>query len=756
MEESAYASSWASRWLPILLALIPWFWIFAPLLTENQFYLSEDGVSLQVTYPLFHMLGIALQDGHLPLWTPLIGNGYPLMAEGTAGVMYPLNLLLFRYVSPFLAYQMALVVAPLVSLVTGYYCLRHRDHGRSAALAGALCFALGGYALGHLRHLNLLQGMSMLPLVLMFGERFLARRQIGDSALCAAAAAVAILAAGMECGLFIGVMLVILVLVRGGEPADIGRMIGVPLSSGLHGWPRFWGSLRLLPIVVFLAGLVAAPQLMLTQDLASAALMHGGRSAELAARGAVSTSSLLHFLAPLLHGNPATGSYSLQDLHGETLGYIGVLGLLLALISLVATIRGDRRGVFPWILLGLSLLAAMGEATPVAGLVQLIPWSVWIAYPGRFLLLSTLALSLLVPIGLEAAASLLQRRHHRWVQSIGGYLPGLALVIIALELGQTGSQMLRWIPAEEVTGSSLTQKSMPGLGSYRLLDIDHIGGADLPSRSAELVWRKWPETRALLRANYSMVQDVAVVGGVVSLPLKAYRELEVLLGEKIQRGLDGGLALSDEALKLIYFLGVRVIATLSEIHQQALIPLEPVPIPGMDTPVRLYGLEDPFPRAYLSRTLRPCSHDETLSRILMGRFASGWAPCREVDEVPEAEPDESSGAAGYFHIQARGLWFVEYRVNLLNPGFLVVRESGAPGWRSFVNGLEVDTVPVDLIHRATPVPKGEHVVRQEYQPAGMGMGLFLNLLGLLGVTLVIVISRSRAQQLEALQRQGMG
>src|SRR5947209_521610 len=34
-----------------------------------------------------------MQQGHLPLWIPLIFGGYPLFADGELGMLYPLNLL---------------------------------------------------------------------------------------------------------------------------------------------------------------------------------------------------------------------------------------------------------------------------------------------------------------------------------------------------------------------------------------------------------------------------------------------------------------------------------------------------------------------------------------------------------------------------------------------------------------------------------------------------------------------------------------
>src|SRR6266571_8932282 len=42
-------------------------------------------------YPVFTALGAALGRGELLLWTPQMFTGFPLMAEGQTGVLYPPN-----------------------------------------------------------------------------------------------------------------------------------------------------------------------------------------------------------------------------------------------------------------------------------------------------------------------------------------------------------------------------------------------------------------------------------------------------------------------------------------------------------------------------------------------------------------------------------------------------------------------------------------------------------------------------------------
>src|SRR5690606_37824349 len=80
-----------ASWLSItLLALLPfllfWRWL---LRGEVLFW----GTPLFQFWPWHHLVKEALWAGHLPLWSPLLGNSTPLLANLQTAVFYPPNLL---------------------------------------------------------------------------------------------------------------------------------------------------------------------------------------------------------------------------------------------------------------------------------------------------------------------------------------------------------------------------------------------------------------------------------------------------------------------------------------------------------------------------------------------------------------------------------------------------------------------------------------------------------------------------------------
>src|SRR5207245_5411073 len=109
---SSPALAWAraaGRELPWLAALaLAALLVHLPTLLTGDYAYEADTV---VQYwPLTRWLGARLAEGGLPLWIPGIFGGYPILADGELGELYPPNLLALLLLAP----GMALVVMRVV------------------------------------------------------------------------------------------------------------------------------------------------------------------------------------------------------------------------------------------------------------------------------------------------------------------------------------------------------------------------------------------------------------------------------------------------------------------------------------------------------------------------------------------------------------------------------------------------------------------------------------------------------------------
>ncbi len=121
-------------------------------------------------YPFRHLYHDALAAGCLPLWTPHVNCGFPLFAEGQAGALYPLNLLLGVVADPVAAITWIVVGHLALAGVLMYGFLRSLQAHPAAALTSAMVYSLGGYIVVRAMSTNFVTSYAWTPLLLLLVE----------------------------------------------------------------------------------------------------------------------------------------------------------------------------------------------------------------------------------------------------------------------------------------------------------------------------------------------------------------------------------------------------------------------------------------------------------------------------------------------------------------------------------------------------------------------------------------------------------
>ncbi len=350
---------------------------FAPLAFSGLILARGD--TFNYFYPWWTARNAALMAGQLPLWSPDIFMGVPLLANPQPGSFYPLNWPLLPLPAPE-GIRLSVLLHVFLAL-WGMYCLARRRLTAIPALAAALLFGLGGFVGAHVEQINQLQGMAWLPWLLLWLTRAL-RGERRSLLLLAAGLALQFLSGHTQTSFISGVGLVLVALLT------------ILFSAAPDRARRALRALLLLLLAASMALLLTLPQMLPTLELSSQSQRSGG----------LPVSDVLSFsFSPLVAGRGLLPGYE-GLLFGEFVAYSGVIGLGLALLTLLLPRRAAlHRERLLWGALALcGLLLALGEFNPAWKLLAQLPGFNLFRVPARWLLLFAVGSAMLGGIGLQS------------------------------------------------------------------------------------------------------------------------------------------------------------------------------------------------------------------------------------------------------------------------------------------------------------------------------------------------------------------
>lgn len=690
-------------WLLLLLLLILAAIFFWPVwLAPNGFlYRPNSDISdLTVTHwpnALFIRHSLATW-GQVPLWRPLILGGAPFAANPLSGLWYPPNLLLLVLPLSF-AFNVLFVLHAAWAGWGGYALARSVGASRAGGLLAAFTVMFTPKAVAHLAsgHVGLYCAWAWLPWTLWAARRLAKKGRPGDVATLAVATAMLILA-DVRLGFYGGL-------------AAAGCWVAQIANRKSHVASCKPQVVAAVGAVLLVGALVAAQMVPLAA--VAGRLNRGGLSLE---ESGIASLPLGYLLGLLVADH---GGFQ------EWMTYLGVVGLLLALVGL-ALWKGRGR----WWWGGLALAAgvySLGVHTPLYDLLyRILPPLRWLRGPARAWFLVVLSAAVLAAQGLTALQKGLPRR--RWANlaaagcagmllagGVGGWTMNLpaSVVLAALILPATG--LLVALRVALRAGNQLRGALFVGLVLIlALADLWIVGFTLYRVRPAEEVLVEGQEAAAWLAEqpspfrvyspSYSIPQHtgavygIEAVDGVDPFQLADYAafmraatgvdvpgySVTVPSYPEISEGEDMLLAHREVSpdLELLGHLNVRYMAAAYPMEAEGLTPL------GERGEVYLYRNERALPRAFV----------RVGDRMDEGVRVVEWAPNR-------------------IRVEAEG------------PGLLVLSEVYDPDWRVQVDGESVAMVRVDGILRGVELEAGRHQVMFAYWPAGLTTGLALTGLG---------------------------
>lgn len=713
--------------------------------------------------------------GRVPSWDPYLQLGRPITGNPQASLYYPptrLPLLLgtVRVMS-------WIMVAHHLLAGWGMYLLCRRfEFAWPAALLGGVAFMAAPPVVAHTAegHYTMTCAAAWIPWAMLCYER-LRRRRPGGVPLLAIALALAFFCGHAQTVYYLVVALsafVIIDLLRSlfaaGEPARL-----------LLGWV-FAG--------VLTAGLVAIDFLPIWITSKQTSRVQTGLSAEHAGGMGAQPANLWQLADPFSLGTP--GDMEIAQNYWETLLYVGVVPLACAVFGLLLGWKKHPMGRYAALLI-VATLFSLGGGTPLYPLLhEHLPGVATFRVPSRAMLLASAAVSVLAAGGVDRllvhAAQIGKKGRIAWLIGLVALLGVAAAAYYAAryraELNDVWPDSLAWQSLDKTflpfylmaTAAALLaifacRRRAPWaalllvalvtleLGQHSYAITRTLVGSSLRTESELTAFFENSGDQYRVLVDHSLLGDeeayrhgIAKVRGYEPFLLVRYvAVLQSALGERefLPREAPGFETHPDlsYALGPLRLMGVRyaIVPGADEIDrpgwtlfkQGELAP--PRVLRGGPQEPRLefsiYELAEPLPRAFVLGQ----AESERTPRELIDQLA-GIEP-RETLIVPPgtAQSDEEQAFAPAT-IAAYSPSSVTVDAELSAPGYLVLTDMVAAGWKATVDGQPAPIVPVDVGFRGVKLPAGNHRVEMTFSPPLWQAGMIMSVLAFLATGFLLL------------------
>jgi hypothetical protein len=360
---------------------------FLPAIFAGSVLCPDDGTIFNT--PLRVAAANITLGGNLPLWNPYIFGGMPLLASAQGGLLFPPNWLYLLF-SPQAATNLLVVISYMLAALGAYLYARRAGSSVAGAIVTSLAWQWGGFLVGQIGHINVVQTGACLPWVLwaLDGYALTGRRKWG-----------VLLAAFVALQTFVGHQQTLAYSLLLAAAYAVVNACFVRESRARYLW-----SLALLAAGVLLAAVQILPTFELLRNS-----LRADSSYDFFTSFSLPPRMLETFLAPYVAGGGDgrlfRAPYVGPPYYGEMAGYVGALGLMLAACAVV--FRRDAKTNF-WAAAALVCLAlALGRYAPLKfyKLIYHVPVLNLFRVPARHLMEAEFALAVLAGRGLTALAA---------------------------------------------------------------------------------------------------------------------------------------------------------------------------------------------------------------------------------------------------------------------------------------------------------------------------------------------------------------
>src|SRR3989344_290433 len=624
------------------------------------------------------------QQGRVPLWNPYNFSGTPHAANWQSAIFYPLNLIftLLRFET---AWSLYILLQPLLTGLFTYGYTRSLKLSRPAALLASIAFMWSGFMTTWLAWGTLGHSLLWLPAALWAIEKSKIKTAILFLSL-------SLLAGHLQTSLYVIILTAVYFYFR-------HHRILPALTIGI------------LPF--FLTAFQFFPSLEL--------YFNSFRSQENAVDWfqafRIPIYSLITWFAPDFFGHPATRNSFSDFSYVEMSGYIGLIPLLLALLTVAIKSKSFHVKFFWWTII-ISLTLSL--KTPLANLLVWLHVPILAASsPARIIALISFSLSILAGFGFDYLPNLKKSTLKKFLIGSAGLFASLWLASMMLHLPVAQRNLILpsiifitfiiFITLVVIRASLRSIIFIPYLlFIVTAADLFRFHHKFTPYTDKKL-WYPQMKFTTFLQQNQGVNRSFGIFDGQLNLPFKIYSAegydtlFPKIYGQLLQLNTSGRVSSaiipknSTQTMYWLNMLGVKYVIQ-GVIHGAA--PWE----------LQLWNYPDQFTNVYEDERYQVFRNNKAQFRAYLTNGGQAeiitYTPQKIVIEVDSAQNNT-----------------------------LILSDSYYPGWRAVVDDQATRINRTDTALRRVDVFAGQHTVTMTYQPLSFTLGLAISIISLIGLAL---------------------
>jgi hypothetical protein len=762
------------EWLAALLLVVAVLAPYHQLVTGRVIPIPDDIFASDLAdgeFPARVEAGRILRGGELPVWTPGIMTGIPLILD-------PLSIALFAVLPPALALGCLIGLLLAAAALGAYLLSRFLGASRSGAFLAGFAFAWSGFFVCQLRHLSIIGTVACFPWALYCLERA-AARAAGSTGPMTTRARLGWLTAfgavfGFQALFAFPQSMYISALAYGAliVARACGLLWTAPRNAPFR--QRTEASLALgggALAAVLVGSLVGMAVLLPLHHLGTVSDRQGGVGWEFASKFNYYLPNWATFFVPYVNGDISDLSYKGNSIFWEDYGYVGLATVLAALAAVAIAVGrrlvgrtrhggagDDGCGFAVWFWAAATLVAygiVVGKATPLYELTyRYLPGMSRFRFATRFMFVVELGLAVLAALGVTFIQRFVAGRLPESRRRAIARLVGAAIVVATMiDLVGTNARQNPMVDAAQWLSPPLTAAIIGQQGGAGRI---YTPASRELHRDAFARARGWSGDlspfyahRDLLQPNANLLHHLPALDAYAGI---APTWMVNMVGDHNRGGLvqalcalrPNGLAASPAFYDWLEALSVRWLI---------------VPVPassdrlefvGRSSVASVYRVKDVLPRARIAPRLRLVrTMDEAWQLTQAGRLdprsevlVHDPADLAHVARERGGQPD--APAEGEARIVVDRATEVVVEASSRTGGLLVLADAHYPGWEATVDGRPAPILQVNVIQRGVATAPGRHRVAFEYRPAAVRRGLQLTGLGTLLLLSAAVVLRKRS------------